>query len=537
MIRRSLVLGAALGLVLTQAGPFDARAADPPIGGIVYDQQARCGTHDLPETGIQGDVPKADQTSGRAEKGYNCGLSLVGHTTLDAGGRNGTSNGNMAWAGHCAYVAGPGAVFGDANPAPGDGVAVVDVANPAAPRHVATLRTPGSQATMETIHAVETKDRSILVVGQYGNGPSGPKPMDVYDVRDCAHPKLLQTYLWPENIHNLTISGNGRYVFATQPLQVADLSPLFDRDPTTGVRFIGNLDAATPAPPVAVGPLADLDDPLPEQVRDATRSHYLSHEAWPSADGTRLYVGGQLPTFEQFTIMDIGDWLLGKGMPKVLSQRQGRGHSVRTADIGGTPFVLHSEESVFGAAYGCVPESLNPAAGAAQPWLTDISDPTKPRQVSPFGLAINDAANCPAQLASGVQASVHYHDVDDPSRTTFVLASMWNAGLRIFDVRHPEHPVEVAYFNPGDVQAGSGVTLDHAWGHIRWLPDTGQVWLSTAAGGFWVLEVEPQVRAQLGLGSRPVRNPQGRPGTVGLRLLATAPAFDPTPYYCSLGVR
>jgi hypothetical protein len=536
MIRRTMVLGAAMGLLLTQVGPFDAKAADPPIGGIVMAQDARCGRADLPETGIQGDVPKADQESGRAEQGYNCGLALVGHTTLDAGGRDGSSNGNMAWAGHCAYVAGPGALFGPPSPAPGDGVAVVDVADPTKPRHVATLRSPGSTAAMETIHAVVTKDRAILVVGQYGNAIGSNKPMDVYDVRDCAHPRLLETFRWPENIHNLTISGNGRYVFATQPLQVADLSPLFDADPKTGVTYVGDLEKATPGPPVAIGPSADLDDALPEQVRDATRSNYLSHEAWPTFDGTRLYVGGQLPQFEQFTIMDIDDWLRHAGPPKVLSQRQGRGHSVRTATIGGRTFVLHSEESVFGAAVGCAPESLNPIAGAAQPWLTDVSDPVHPHQVSQFGLAINDPANCPAQLASGVQASVHYHDVDDPARTTFVLASMWNAGLRIFDVRNPAHPVEVAYFNPADVQAGSGVTLDHAWSHIRWVPETGQVWLSTAAGGFWVLELEPQVRQQLGLGTRAVRSPKGRPGTRGLTLLTTAPAIDPTPYFCTLGV-
>ncbi|MCU1377825.1 MAG: hypothetical protein JWN29_808, partial [Acidimicrobiales bacterium] len=122
MIRRVGVLAAAVGLLLSQAGAFDARADDTPVGGAVAVQDAHCGSQDLPETGIQGDVPKADQTSGRAEQGYNCGLALVGHTALGAGGRAPDSNGNMAWAGHCAYVAGPGAVFGNPSPAAGDGV-------------------------------------------------------------------------------------------------------------------------------------------------------------------------------------------------------------------------------------------------------------------------------------------------------------------------------------------------------------------------------------------------------------------------------
>ena len=74
-----------------------------------------------------------------------------------------------------------------------------------------------------------------LVIGQYGNeqwSTPKPKPMDIYDVSnpDCSKPKFLETFTWPENIHNLTISGNGRYVFATQPLQVLDIDPLFDGD-------------------------------------------------------------------------------------------------------------------------------------------------------------------------------------------------------------------------------------------------------------------------------------------------------------------
>ena len=79
----------------------------------------------------------------------------------------------------------------------------------------------------------------------------------------------------------------------------------------------------------------------------------------------------------------------------------------------------------------------------AQPWLTDISDRTKPRLVSQMALAINKPENCTAALQSGTSATVHYHDVDDPYDTTFVMASMWNAGIRIWDVRKPEKPTEL----------------------------------------------------------------------------------------------
>ena len=76
-------------------------------------------------------------------------------------------------------------------------------------------------------------------------------------------------------------------------------------------------------------------------------------------------------------------------------------------------WVMHAEESVFGGAYGCLPSRLNPFAGAAEPSFTDISDVDAPRmQVSTFGLEINRPESCAAQMESGVQASVHYHEFD-----------------------------------------------------------------------------------------------------------------------------
>lgn len=513
-----------------------------PAARAESDRHALCGPEDLPETGIQGDVPTADQKSGRAEMGYNCGLALVGHATLDADGRAPGGNANMAWAGDCAYVSGPGSVFGRGNPSPTQGVAVVDVSDPTTPRHVRTLREPGATLALETLHAIDNGDRAVLVVGEYGNQSGGDKPMTVYDASHCADPVELATFLWPENIHNLTISGNGRYVFATQPLQVVDIDGLFDDDPDTGFRYVGNLESVTESPLIQIRPGPDLDDVLP--IPKLPRSIYLSHEAWPTHDGTKLYLGGQLPNFDVFTILDIADWLEGNGPPRVISQRSGRGHSVRTATIGGTPYVLHSEESVFGLAKGCLPSVLNPFAGAAEPFLTDISDEANPdMEVSQLQLDINRPQNCLAQLDSGVDASVHYHDVDNPDDTTFVMASMWNAGLRVFDVRDPVDPVEVAYFNPGDVAEGSEVVLDQAWGHVRYVPETGHIWFATASGGFWVLELEPQVRDHLGLDDAdtpadpPAHYPHGRPGRAGVTVAASTleNAAPAAAVYCTLG--
>jgi hypothetical protein len=531
---------------------FDARAWDTnPLGDIVRTHDHQCGADDLPEQGIQGDVSKADQDSGRAEQGYNCGLALVGYTSLGFDGRP-NANANLAWAGHCAYIAGSaGAAIAPEskpNPPEGAGVAVVSVADDGSPTYVATLRSPGALATAETLNAVTTPSgRSILVVGQYGNDVvSDPKPMDVYDVSDpdCSKAVHLTTYYWPGNIHNLTLSQDGNTVFATIPLQAADISGLWDADPATGVTYLGNIEQAMDGPPVATGPVADLDDNLPAGVRSQTHPQDASHEAWPSPDANTLYVGGQTPEFEILSIIDISQWrqrdAAGNplGPPRVISQESGRGHSVRTASIGGKPYLLHSEEGVFGAAYGCIPEEAGPFAGPAEPWLTPIDDAGQLGAGTHFGLEINDPANCGQQMNAGENDSVHYHDVDDPANTTFVMASMWNAGIRLFDVRDPKQPAEVAYFNPGDVDPTDNTQLDHAWGHIRYLADRNQIWFATADGGFWVVRIESQVLHQLGLDTTPASpaDDRGHPGTAGAVLASPIGGYlDITPYYCTLG--
>src|SRR2546430_6265484 len=313
--RMLTLLGAVVPLLCTVVIAHDASAwTTNPLSTVVTSQHYLCGKNDLPEGPIQGDVPKADQDSGRAQQGYNCGLALLGYTPLDFGGRP-NSNANMAWAGHCAYVAGFAGVNvapqSKPNPPPGAGVAVVSVSDSGVPTHAATLRNPGALATAETLNAVTTPDgRSILVVGQYGNDvESDPKPMDVYDVSDpdCTKFKHIPnpdsptdpskaTFYWPTNIHNLTISQDGRYVFATIPLQATDISGLWDADPSTGVKYLGNIQDAMDGPPEAVGPTADLDDNLPEQVRSQTHPQNASHEAWPASDTNTPYVGGQTPT-------------------------------------------------------------------------------------------------------------------------------------------------------------------------------------------------------------------------------------------------
>src|SRR5262249_5144408 len=134
VVRVVLTLAFVAGFVAVPAAPTTAAAATA----------SGCGKLDLPETGLQGEVPPADQVSGRAAHGYNCGLALVGHVSLSG------ASANMAWAGHCAYVA-----------STGSGINVVDVADPQHPAVTTTLHGPGSDLSIETIAAKQIGSRAV----------------------------------------------------------------------------------------------------------------------------------------------------------------------------------------------------------------------------------------------------------------------------------------------------------------------------------------------------------------------------------------
>jgi hypothetical protein len=488
---------------------------------------ALCGLNDTPETGIQGDVPLADQQSGRAEQGYNCGLALVGYNNL-----GGQGAGDLAWSDYCGYVKSPG------------GIKVVDVSNPTAPAVVGFLPI---NVQSENIHAVTTPERALLVAAQ-GNGPGLGQSVFVWNVRNCTHPALLGTANFPglspgntavvSQVHNIELTPDGKHIWGSLPLQVADITDLA-HPATWTVRqlqcevaqqtFLGFQGILFPQTAFA------LDYPACANI--------LAHEFEFNAAGTRMYIGGQLDgafatqvdplhrpwhTEQVLHVVDIS-----VDPPQILGETEpAAGHGVRRATIGGKPFLIHSNENVNPVSTtvnGCFPDTALPIAGVAHAYLTDISDETAPQVVSKLELAINrsDPAHCAAQNQSLVRATIHWNDVDSADKTTFAMSPMGNAGMRLFDVRDPEAPVERAYFNPGAFRLPSGaLTLDRAANHIRYAIrtaacgpkskvkcETAYIWLTTRTGGFWVLELEPQIRVQLGLPLNPttIKYPLGRP--------------------------
>ncbi len=433
---------------------------------------ARCGPGDTPENGIQGDVLAQDKASGRAALGYNCGLALVGAFP----------EGNAVQVyDHCAYVR-TGAGISSAGP-----IKVLDISDPARPKQVAILPSfaPAHGSTSETMRLVVAPDRVVLVSG------SG-----VYDVEDCDHPVVKGQIPWPGLLpwpaglsHDIRVSPDGKTVWAGVGVTEADISDL-DRPKRWKVT---NHTCAVAAQYQAVhGLLAAAGVSQCDIVPDTFPQ--IGHGPGINDDGTRVYEGNQLlvsafhPEDGAVRILDTTT----DHTPRIVSTIPGPGHSIdwfRTAN--GREYLLHANEIVAAPQSTCIPQQARPwsLGWAHDAYITDITDETRPVRAAEVQLEINSADNCLSKLASGQNTQVAYHSVDDPNHATFAMISFGDAGLRLFDIRDPRSPTEVAYYNVGTMAHAAVSHYDPARGLV----------VAAGPSGMLVLELEPQVIEQLGL--------------------------------------
>ena len=97
----------------------------------------------------------------------------------------------------------------------------------------------------------------------------------------------------------------------------------------------------------------------------------------------------------------------------------------------------------------------------------------------------------------------------------------------------------MAYFNPGQYRSSDGTTvLDRARMHTYYDASTGHIWLTTETGGFWVLELEPQVRSALGLPPARSVHKDGAPARTVAQASAVVPVVTASAarfaYFCDL---
>jgi len=479
---------AVLTALLFAGTPIPGQAADArPDQGI---SPALCGPGDTPEPGIQGDVPAGETPN------YNCGVKLVGQLPRA---------GNVQGAGTCAYVRSGSQVGGQ--------VFVIDVSDPANPKEVGSVPL---QSGSETMRVVVNDERAVLVSGS-----------SVYDISDCLNPVLKGEIQWaplrlpgiPSRMlpHDIRVNHAGTKVYASFGLWEADISNLEDPETWTVTDHRCTLAAQIPGPwseahrqslAAGLSLCADATQPGPRGADYALGSSPLqasllwptvSHSPDTNAEDTLLYLGDQAggtgalwaPT-AKVRIIDVT-----QSPPKIVGEVDGPGHGLDWFRVGGREYVMHSNEGGSGGVLGqgagadtCQPYPRPFSLGwGFDAFISDVTRPDRARNVSMLKMAINDPEFCEARKASGIDPWIAYHLIDNPLDATFAAVNFGSAGLRIFDIRKPATPREVAYYNHGQLVHGGVGHYDAERGLIY----------AAGSRGFLVLELEPQVRAELGL--------------------------------------
>jgi hypothetical protein len=452
-----------------------------------------------------GDHPESIEGDPGLHGGLRCNLSLVGQYVGD-----GSTGLGLAWYGNCAYMP---TMYSTDDPqyAQRRGVAVIDASNPAHPVLTARLQTPAMIQPHESLRANEA--RGLLAADQGGlvpasavspglanpQVPASPAPLipgagfDVYDVRhNCAHPTLDASVSIPNSSgHEGNFSPDGR---------------------TYWISTIEN-----PPQPAIIA--VDLTDPKrPRSImqwQSPVNSKYGFH-------GLEIHPGGKVGWFmaqdgpaNGLTIADTSgvQRRAGNLTPKVIGQISWHDSDVaqmaQRATIGAHPYAIVTDEN------GATRFTPNDCKQGTSPFgflhIVDVSNPVRPTVTSTIALQTDNPAHCALMSSLGgalseLAFSSHYCAVDNPNDTTAVACAWMGSGLRVFDVRDPQHVREIAYYVPpgrptvvrGDIDHNIIITdpqLDATGTPVRWIHAHGgwDLWFASLENGFQIVRLNPSV--------------------------------------------
>jgi hypothetical protein len=192
----------------------------------------------------------------------------------------------------------------------------------------------------------------------------------------------------------------------------------------------------------------------------------------------------------------------------------GRSYLISTDESGG-------QAGIGGLAAAC--------ARGASPYgysnVIDITDETQPRIVSKIMLEVHDPKNCsqflpePPEVGGGLlDYSTERCALDRPKNPTMAACGSRGTGTRVYDIRDPLHPAEIAYwkgpaprtaFLPGSGSWSPNVdrTVEKQAGLARFVKvraahgrgNEMNLWIVGDAGGFQVLRFSDEfLRTKMG---------------------------------------
>ena len=347
------------------------------------------------------------------------------------------------------------------NGAEGLGEYVLDMRDPAHPVHTATLSTP---AMLSPHESVLLNAKRGLLVADMGYPTFNPGFIDIYDVsKDCRHPQLQSSSPMGILGHegNLSLDGKTFYVSSA------------------GGHTLAAVDITNPALPSLLWSSFD----------------YSIHGLNVSDDGNRVYAA-DLGNTPGLWIFDTSDIQKRTPSPKVrvVSHLTWPEVSIPQVPIpvtiGGHPYLVEIDEYSRGTS-----TAASAPVGAAR--IIDIGDERHPKVVSNMRLEVNQPANRAGDEVNDPGATFqvqgyagHYCAVPSRKEPGVGACSFIMSGLRMFDIRDPYHPREIAYANfPTNPTKAGELASSFAMSAPAFAPERGEVWYADGNSGFYNLHI------------------------------------------------
>jgi hypothetical protein len=463
--------------------------------------RATCGPGDHPESALQGQVPAALRAAGF--KGFNCNLELIGQSKGDGANWQTTEFTDKAGH-HCGY-------HGTASPARSlsgrdhFGVPVIDLTNPTNPTPTAYLNTTSMLDPWESLKVNER--RQLLGADNGQNGGGGPE-VDIYDIStDCRNPQLLASLpvgtgtdgsgiLQPIVGHEGAWAPDGLTYYGgdlrfTPPGATARTGQYYAVDTADPVhpKLITTWITGIPGANVHGMSISD----------DGNRGYFVSLANSGGPAGlidTTVAANNGLLVYDLSEIQARKPNATAKLVSTLLWKDGSTAQHTIPVKIGGHPYIVFVDEGGSGGLSSAAQEQAACAAGMPPfPFarIIDIGDERHPKIVSRLTLEVHDPANCSAVLpdVAGLATFTygsHYCSVDDKKHATTLACGYFSSGIRVFDIRDPLRPKEIAYYNPAGTTVPSlGSNHNRAGGWVPGGPDwcSAQVHLDKKAGTLW----------------------------------------------------
>jgi hypothetical protein len=306
-----------------------------------------------------------------------------------------------------------------------------------------------------------------------GNPTAYPGGIDLYDIsKDCRHPEVMA-------------AGFPATPFGHESGMALD-----------GLTFYPTS--------IGTGHTSAVDITNPRLPQTLWTGEYNTHGMSVSDDGNR----GYFASGDGLIIVDLSEIQARKPNPQVREISRLVWSNITIPQIAipvtikGKPYLVEVDEYSEDADGGGVTGN-GPRVGAAR--IIDISDETKPRVVSNIRLAVHQPENRDALADDyGAQSPVqgyagHYCNVPQRHEPGIFACSMIASGLRVFDIRDPANPKEMAYFMspPSTISATGSQVIDErsnwAMSQPAFAPERGEVWYSDGNSGFYALKFDKGV--------------------------------------------